>query len=362
MESYRKNVNGGFDWWPYGASITNWRHDALGPACWRNQNTTEAEIQVNLDLDVPSFEESGVVFRQSANMVVTKPAKKTHGGIQGLVHFGEGIFVRELFGKDMLLSFWIKSNVTGVRTGGMRSSFGKMRHRNDVDVGPWHTYQGLYSIDAPDVWEFKSIKIPRMPAYANWHFGNSLGFALYWFMGVGDLFRGPPGIWSENANAGGDGDHVWMLDKQGAYLKLCGVQLGEDTAESIPFQHQPEFDQFHIQRYFRSTFDESEVPHNYRKIEKVSGNQSQELQFQFSPPLRRTPDLADVTLYRHSDTSPATLEMEPLAADEHVIALSQNAMRISAATHEWRIDVSVPPLPEYERYAAEYSQFVKRPQ
>jgi hypothetical protein len=128
--------------------------------------------------------------------------------------------------KDITISFWVKSNITGNATFEIQQ-----KDNSDVQVTP------QYSIVSANTWELKTIVVGG-DAAGIINNDNDVGFILRWWMNSGSDFTGgtnqtvytAPNTTDRNASNLGVGATV------SDYFQITGVQLEVgDTA--TPFEH-----------------------------------------------------------------------------------------------------------------------------
>lgn len=254
----RANPNGDFDVWNYGHTIPDVTHNAITATGWRSQNTSTARLACERSLDVPTYAQAGRVITQSHKLTVTQTAAVQPSRINGIVHFGEGIFWRPLHGKPTHLRFWLKTSKAGPYYCGIRTG-----------MPPHKTLPMRYVQTAADVWQEHLIPMPANPLDGGWGFGEAQGFALFFFMGFGSQFHATPDTWQDGA-LGGGADQTWLMDELGGYFQLAGVQL--EANGPTAFAYDPLWDQQACARYVQTSFREGVRPDNNQGI--VSGNEA----------------------------------------------------------------------------------------
>ena len=131
--------------------------------------------------------------------------------------------------RDMTLSFWVKSNATGM-------------YGFDIEQYDGTNYQifvANYDINQPDVWEYKTIKIPGNPhhAIANDSYAR---FNLHWWFAFNtSTYAGgnrKTDTWQPyTGTVINDTDAMQLMAKAGNYIKFTGVQL-ELGSVATPFE------------------------------------------------------------------------------------------------------------------------------
>ncbi len=89
----------------------------------------------------------------------------------------EGFDYQALHGNDVALSFWVYSDVSGVKS----VSF--------TDGSNARSYVADYTINSASTWEYKTITLTMDTAAGSWAFGETLGLNVRWGITSGSTFR-----------------------------------------------------------------------------------------------------------------------------------------------------------------------------
>ena len=160
--------------------------------------------------------------------------------------------------KQVTLSFWVKSSVTG--------TFVVNLYKGD-NTGQIHNK--TYTINSANTWEYKTVTFS-----ANTLAGgaidndNGIGFYVSWHLGAGSNWKGTSsssGWITYVGSAWADGqDTDAVLTTTNATWQFTGVQL-EVGSEATPFEHRPYADELvRCQRYYQVLLNNNVVTNGYQ--------------------------------------------------------------------------------------------------
>jgi hypothetical protein len=149
--------------------------------------------------------------------------------------------------KDITLSFWVKSSVTGT----YHVSF-----RNGPSIT--RTYVKPFTISAANTWEFKILTIPGPPDGA-WNLDNSLGMILDWVLMAGTGNQGTTDAWANSPHISGTGQANFCAAIGNTFF-LAQVQM-EVGNEYTGFEHLDFTTELAMcQRYYEKSYDLESAP------------------------------------------------------------------------------------------------------
>lgn len=134
--------------------------------------------------------------------------------------FIEGSNVSDLaFGtasaSSITVSFWVRSSKTG--------SFGLIVRNSALN----RNYGTLYTINAANTWEYKSVTIPG-DTTGTWLTDNGIGLRLSFNIGAGSSTKVTANAWTAGTYSGVSGQ-TDIVNTNGATLYITGVQLEKGT-------------------------------------------------------------------------------------------------------------------------------------
>ena len=142
--------------------------------------------------------------------------------------------------KDFTLSFWVKSTTTG--------QAGIYFYQSDGN----RAYQGRYTINSSNTWEYKSVTIPGDPS-GLFNNDNGVGLEVRWYL-AGKTGDSNTNVWGTNTQ--NRSPSTWdVLSTVGNVFAITGVQMEVgDTA--TPFEHRTYGEELLLcQRYYERIQD-----------------------------------------------------------------------------------------------------------
>jgi hypothetical protein len=182
-------------------------------------------------------------FKNSIKITAGTGASASTTGYAVLRQAIEGYNISHLgFGssaaKAILLSFYVKSSLTGTFGVSIRNQAGN------------RGYGGTYIINSANTWEYVTIAIPADTG-GTWPTDSGIGSQIMWDLGAGSNYDIASGSWIDSNNVIGVESTVKLTETTGATFQLTGVQLElGDTA--TPFEHLSWAEELQLcQRYFQ---------------------------------------------------------------------------------------------------------------
>ena len=167
---------------------------------------------------------------------------------------------RPLYGtanaKDMTLSFWVKSNKTGVYTISLYS-IAATNYQIAIE----------YTINSADTWEKKEILISPTAGstslitssgglIAN---GNAQAFTFYFGLHWEPSLEGTNNTWVTAGGAYGTSNQVNWLDSTSNTFYITGIQL--ELGSATPFEHRTYADELiRCERYYQNSYNIGQFP------------------------------------------------------------------------------------------------------
>ena len=166
----------------------------------RYEKTGDVEYTASRSTDVPTAAQSGHQSKYSLKMLNSGD----NGGTVGISDYSRltytitGSDYASLHGgQDLILSFWVKSSMTGTYVVGFRNG----------QAPPERAMPMEYTISAANTWEKKNIAFTT-DATGTWYFDEiNAGLKIHWGLLSGDDFDGTAETW------GGDG-YLWATSNQ----------------------------------------------------------------------------------------------------------------------------------------------------
>jgi len=231
----------------YGTAVQSPAPSGYGIDRWATYKSGSGTFSIQQSTDGPSG------FSNSALITVTSNSTPSGGDYYIYSHKIEGYNTAQLDwgtsdAKDVTLSFWVKSSVTGTFSGSLRPS----------PTG--YTYVFEYTVSSANTWEYKSINISGATV-GTWNSTNGSGVNILFSLGQGTTYAtSTVGSWV-SGNFHGSTTETDLIATSSATWQVTGVQL-EVGSEATPFEHRPFGDE--LQRchryYFKHKADEGNDP------------------------------------------------------------------------------------------------------
>lgn len=232
--------------------------------------SSAAVVTASQQIDAPANKE----FVYSARIAVTTADASIAAGDYFQIYQAiEGYSARDLVGKTLTLSFWVRSSKTGTHCVAFVNSA--------VDK----TYVAEYIISAANTWEYKTITLSGgLLNSASWNWTNGTGVRIRWALASGSTYHTTAGAW-QTGNFLATSNQVNCLDTVGNIFAITGVQL-EVGAVATPFEHRPYGAELALcQRYYTT----SEIA-----LGNAVGTQTADVVFNFKQEMRTVPTVTQV--------------------------------------------------------------------
>ena len=204
--------------------------------------------------------------------------------------------------KDLTLSFWVRSNITG--------TFSTAFRWHD-STGTVSSYTSEYTISTANTWEYKTISIPApslsTTAYSEFNVeAAQLRFSLM----TGSTQAGTVDAWQTPANTWGSSNQTNLFATSGNTFDITGVQL-EVGSVATPFEHRSYGEELALcMRYYQA---HGQIHGNVIRTNYVNGNVNDsghgysEL-MQYPVPMRATPTVtsSDSAVVANATTATGT--------------------------------------------------------
>ena len=194
---------------------------------------------VTQDSDAPAG------FSNSLKIVNSTAVSLTSGQYGALGYAVEGYdIVSTAMGtssaKDVTLSFWVKSSLTGTFGVTFRASGGSTAN-----------YVSSYTINSANTWEYKTVTYTAT-SLGTWNNTNGIGADVVWDLGTGATYTNTAGYWNTGSNKFALTGGTKINGTAGATLQITGVQL-EVGKVATPFEHRSYGEELALcQRYYEA--------------------------------------------------------------------------------------------------------------
>jgi len=226
------NLNGCFDIWQIGNSIScsavqvtkladmwKWVASAsagLAVTCQRYERSLSAS-------NVPTVAQCGQLLNSSMGFLVSAGmASVATGQYAGFDTRIEGYDFRSIAQKPMTLSFWVKTNVSGIYCVSMLNA-----GQNQACVMP-------YTISTTGVWTPVTLTFPKSPSAGTWDYSSGIGLQVYFTLAAGSTYQAGGGNWTATL-ALATSAQVNFLTTANNLFRIAGVKLNEGTV-AVPLE------------------------------------------------------------------------------------------------------------------------------
>ncbi len=193
----------------------------------------------------PASSFKSIASLKVTNNAVVAPAAGDEMWIGTLI---EGYRIQDVIKNKFTLSFWVKSNKTGIYSVAF------------INSGNQQRWVSEFNINSASTWEFKTITVDAPTLGAGWVFDKGIGLTVSFYLSAGASFLLAPAQLDQWLTAGignASDNQVNFADNIGNEFLLQGVQLkpGTVTADDFDFRSFDEELQLCL-RYFEKSYIE----------------------------------------------------------------------------------------------------------
>lgn len=254
-------INGNFDFWQRGITISNTVNTTKYLADrWNIQLAGTTTGTNSQSADVPTIAQSGYQSRYS-NLFTNGSAVTSFGASDyaQMAYRMEGQDYQNIHGKRWRLQFWVKASVAGPYCVGIQSGNNPLR-------GYIATYT-TYTINSANTWEKKTLDIAAETTNTGYLFDNSIGLFLQWQLASGgsNTTSSTLNQWS-TTNTFVANTQTNLVGTAGATFQLAQVMIIPGTFDSgavTNFQRAGRTigDELRMcQRYYEKSYDVNTTP------------------------------------------------------------------------------------------------------
>lgn len=302
-------INGSMVFFRRGQSFSPASGEGYTADRWIMAESTDGAVTVSQTSDVPA----GIGIKNALKIVVdTADTSIAANQYCQLTQFIEGQNMTKLnYGtanaQNMMLSFWIKSNKTGIYC---------VRFVKEAGDGTRYETPIEYTISAANTWEKKNISLSPTAGSTALITASAgaikqdpnAGFRVAFNFAAGTDYQATNNTWVAGSNKMGTSNSVNLLDSTSNELYLTGVQLEMGTSTNN-FEHLPEDVELlrcmrYYQRISRPTYGSNTV------LTGVNSSANNLCMVKLIHPMRAAPTISQtgtaITLYSPDGSSNAT--------------------------------------------------------
>lgn len=235
-------INGAFNLWQRGTSYTSPGDGVCLPDRFKHYHFNDGAVTISRNTDVPgSSLLPGVQYSYYVD-VTTADTSIGASQYEAFQYHIEGYDAYQLYGRTCTLSFWVKSNKTGI--------YSILCRNNGND----RSYIAEYTIYQPDTWEKKTITILINYSGGTNNWTNGKGLVVGWALACGSTFSTSSlGVWL-STNMISSTNQVNLMASTSNYFQITGVQLNIGST-AAPFISRPMQQELALaQRYYEKSY------------------------------------------------------------------------------------------------------------
>ena len=183
-------INGNFDFWQRATTLAVTSNNSYVADRFRLEfANTAARFTYERSTDVPTYAESGFQSSYSLKLDCTTADDGVIDAADfvGIATHLEGYTWAQLYGKQVTLSFWVKSTKTGTFCVGFRNN------------GADRAYVAEYTVSVTNTWEKKTISLTLDPSGGTEDYTTGIGLRIAWILLAGSNFQTTSGSWVSNS-------------------------------------------------------------------------------------------------------------------------------------------------------------------
>jgi hypothetical protein len=242
-------LNGDFDFWQRGASFTDL--SGYGADMFSIQRAGAMTLNMARASSAPTLAQSGHQTKYSLQVTVGTADTSIATSDYALIYTAiEGYDVKQLVGKLVTLSFWVKSAKTGIHC----VSFHDRLSEN--------CYVHEYTINTANTWEKKTVTLHIDNSQGTWSYINLAGLFINWCLAAGSNYHATSGgQWYYGPGSDlATSNQVNVCDAASNVFGLSQVQL-ELGNVATPFSMLPPNAEFAAcQRHYRQSYSHGSNP------------------------------------------------------------------------------------------------------
>ncbi len=234
--------------WQRGTSFTSVATNTYTADRWQHQKTGTGICDISQAADAPTAAQAGYLSSHSLLVTVTTADASIAATDQYIIRQPiEGYNFSTIAQNPFVVSFWVKSSLTGIYCIAMRNS------AND------RSYVAEYTISSANTWQYVSIPVLSSPSGGTWNYVNGKGIDVVFSLAIGSNFNTTQGAW-QTGNFLSTSNQVNFFGTNGNTFQIDLVQV-QGGSYATGFQKRTAMQELQLcMRYYEKTYTQGVNP------------------------------------------------------------------------------------------------------
>lgn len=234
--------------WQRGTSFAALANNTYCADRWKLQNSSGAVATLSKAADGPTVAQSGLYIPQCLSAAITTADTSIAAGEYfTIVQSIEGYNFSRIAQRVFVLSFWVKSTVTGTYCVGFTNS------------GSDRSFVAEYTVNTTNTWERKVLPILASTVAGTWDYTTGVGVNVFFTVAAGSTFQTTAGAW-QTGNFIATSNQVNGVSSTSNVFKIAHVQLESGTDATQFEERDPQVELALALRYYEKSFPIAVAP------------------------------------------------------------------------------------------------------